>query len=123
MQSTRRKVRDEDEARELLTLYSDWPESFRSFCAAEDLARTYHPTVAQCLMAERLILESQRRTLEVCKHSAKAGRRCAWPSDSPSAWFVPRWRLAGQLKPSGAAFSRLNAAGVRSAMSRPRLSV
>jgi hypothetical protein len=89
MQSTRRKVRDEDEARELLTLYSDWPESFRSFCAAEDLARTYHPTVAQCLMAERLILESQRRTLEVCKHSAKAGRRCAWPSDSPSAWFVP----------------------------------
>jgi hypothetical protein len=35
MRSTRRKVHDEDEARELLALYADWPESFRSFCAAE----------------------------------------------------------------------------------------
>ena len=35
MHSTRRKIRDECEARELLAVYDDWPESFRSFCAAE----------------------------------------------------------------------------------------
>lgn len=35
MQSTRRKIRDEGEARELLSAYDDWPEGFRSFCAAE----------------------------------------------------------------------------------------
>ena len=35
MQSSRRKVRDEDEARELLAAYDGWPESFRSFCAVE----------------------------------------------------------------------------------------
>jgi hypothetical protein len=37
MQSTRRKVHNEDEARELLALYTGWPESFRSFCAAEGI--------------------------------------------------------------------------------------
>jgi hypothetical protein len=37
MQSTRRKVHNEDEARELLALYAGWPESFRSFCAAEGI--------------------------------------------------------------------------------------
>ena len=35
MQSTRRKIRDEGEARELLSAYEEWPEGFRSFCAAE----------------------------------------------------------------------------------------
>lgn len=35
MQSTRRKIRDEGDARELLSAYEGWPEGFRSFCAAE----------------------------------------------------------------------------------------
>jgi hypothetical protein len=54
---------------------------------APDLARTYHPTVAQCLMAERLILESQRRTLEV------------WPDLNARLGPIPKpvWETYEQL--------------------------